>query len=118
MQLTENFNQDEFACHCGCGYKSISVDLVKMLQQLRDDFEAPVHVVSGCRCEAHNRKVGGADKSYHVKGLAVDIKVKGVDPTMVYHYLEKKYPNKYGLGLYPTWVHFDIRPIGIWRGKK
>ena len=25
MQLTEHFNSDEFACHCGCGYDDIDM---------------------------------------------------------------------------------------------
>lgn len=37
----------------------------------------PVTVNSTCRSAAHNKKVGGAPKSYHLTGSAADIRVHG-----------------------------------------
>lgn len=37
---------------------------------------SPVVVTSTCRSETHNRKVGGAKKSYHLRGAAVDFRVR------------------------------------------
>jgi hypothetical protein len=37
---------------------------------------SPVVVTSTCRSKAHNRKVGGAKKSYHLRGMAVDFRVR------------------------------------------
>ena len=36
----------------------------------------PVTVNSTCRSYAHNRRVGGARKSWHLKGQAVDFRVR------------------------------------------
>ena len=111
MQVTKNFTDEEFACKCGCGFKGISKKLVEELQILRDTLNAPITINSGCRCEAHNKKVGGAVDSQHTKGIAADIVVKGFKPETVYQLLEQRHPNTYGLGLYKTWVHIDVRPI-------
>ncbi|NCC96616.1 MAG: serine/threonine protein kinase, partial [Synergistales bacterium] len=58
-KLSKNFNRKEFACKCGCGHDNVSPVLVNLLQELRDHLDRAVHVHSGCRCEAHNKAVGG-----------------------------------------------------------
>ena len=45
-----------------------------MLDFARDLAKTPFIITSGCRCESHNKRVGGSAKSSHLKGLAVDIK--------------------------------------------
>jgi uncharacterized protein YcbK (DUF882 family) len=42
-------------------------------------------------------------------GVASDLHVDGVAHKKVYDYLDKKYPNKYGIGLYTWGVHIDTR---------
>lgn len=75
-QMSRDFNRSEFACKCGCGYNFINPALVNMLQTIRDAMGEPITVNSGCRCEKHNKKVGGVDNSYHVQGMAADITCK------------------------------------------
>lgn len=74
-QLTENFRADEFQCRCYCGFDSISLDLVRKLQIIRDIYREPMPINSGCRCHDHNKYVKGFKDSYHMKGLAADIKI-------------------------------------------
>jgi len=77
FKIAKNFNLREFDCpHCNC----VKLDplLVDKLQKLRDRFGRPVYVVSGYRCPAYNRAVGGAFRSYHVRGKAADIKIPDV----------------------------------------
>lgn len=110
MKVSPHFAREEFACHCGCGFAAVDVGLLTVLESLRDHFNAPVAVVSGCRCEAHNQSQGGAPQSYHVKGMAADIKVQGIDPAAVADWLEAQFPHTCGIGRYPTWTHIDVRP--------
>lgn len=105
----ENFKRKEFACKCGCGFSTVDYMLAKVLDDLRNHFDKPVIVTSGCRCETHNKTVGGATQSTHLFGIAGDIKVKGIAPKEVYKYLDKKYPDTFGIGLYISWVHIDVR---------
>ena len=70
--LTANFDKDEFRCPCGCGDNNISLAVVNRLQVIRDIAKEPIIILSGCRCMAHNLKVGGEPQSYHLVGQAVD----------------------------------------------
>lgn len=111
-----HFTRAEFTCRCGCGFAAVDKELLDLLEEVRRSFASPVVITSGCRCEAHNQAVGGAPGSYHVKGMAADIQVQGVRPDTVYTYINRMYPDRYGLKLYETWVHLDVRP-GKWRAK-
>ncbi|AXQ48991.1 D-Ala-D-Ala carboxypeptidase family metallohydrolase [Pseudomonas vlassakiae] len=53
--------------------------LCQVLEQVREMFGRPVIVSSGYRSEALNLLVGGAPGSQHVKGLAADFTVRGID---------------------------------------
>ncbi|MGY6214964.1 D-Ala-D-Ala carboxypeptidase family metallohydrolase [Methylolobus aquaticus] len=111
--LSVHFSKAEFACHCGCGFGTrpgdVSPRLLVLLEQIRQQFDAPVTVVSGCRCQRHNRNVGGAAASQHLRGTAADIKVQGVTPRQVADWLCQAYPRTYGVGRYRTWTHVDVR---------
>lgn len=108
-QVSKHFKRGEFACKCGCGMAPVDIALVAVVQAVRDHFGASVTVTSGSRCEAHNEAVGGSKGSYHKKGMACDIQVKGVTPADVYAWLCEQYPCKYGFMLYKTFVHIDVR---------
>lgn len=113
MKLSPHFDASEFACHCGCGFGTrlgdVAGALVDLLEAIRAHFEAPVTVVSGCRCAAHNARVGGAKISQHRYGKAADIKVQGVPPRIVADFVSERYPKTFGVGRYGTWTHVDVR---------
>ena len=73
FSMTKNFTRQEFSCRCGCGYDHIDRRVVEIAQTIRDFVGVPIRVNSGCRCEAHNLRVGGVKGSYHTKGLAADL---------------------------------------------
>ena len=105
---TLHFKTSEFSCKC-CGKEKPNSELMAVLQLVRIHFNQPVTVTSSYRCPKHNKDVGGATKSKHLKGIAADIKVKGVEPTEVHHLLTSLFPEGYGIGLYKTFVHIDVR---------
>ena len=104
------FKPQEFVCKCGCGEAEVAENLLRELDKIREHFGVPVSITSGRRCKKHNAKVGGATNSQHVLGTAADIVVKGVSPDKVYKYLSTTYPDRYGIGLYKSFTHFDVRP--------
>lgn len=79
----KHFKQSEFTCKCGCGMNNIDLELVKILDEIRDYFGQPVIISSGCRCKNHNAKVGGVQGSRHVLGKAADIVVRNVSKDKV-----------------------------------
>jgi len=74
--LTEHFSRHEFACRCGCGFENIDMNLVAILENIRNALRSPIIITSGCRCEKHNEKAGGKPDSSHLKGKAVDIFIR------------------------------------------
>ena len=110
--ISFNFKRSEFACKCGCGFDTIDAETLQVLQSLRQHFNRPVTINSGCRCEEYNKKQGGAKNSQHLLGRAADFTVKGIQPKEVQSYLKIAYPGKYGVGSYGTFTHLDTRTNG------
>ena len=109
--LSKNFSRDEFRCKCAeCEQVGPPMELVEILQDVRDHFGRAVAVHSGHRCAAYNKRVGGAPRSKHLTGDAADITVAGHTPDQVQDYLLAKYPGRYGIGRYNTFTHVDVRP--------
>jgi hypothetical protein len=44
------------------------------MDEIRENYGKPIYVNSWYRCKELNAEVGGAEDSYHLKGLAVDIR--------------------------------------------
>ena len=108
--LSPNFRAAEFLCnHCGQdGGYGIPTELLDMLEDVRAKFGKPVNINSGYRCPTHNKNVGGATSSYHMKGVAADLWIDGVSPNDVYKYLDEINQNG-GVGKYNTFTHTDVR---------
>jgi len=107
--LSKNFSRYEFACKCGCGQDTVDSKLICTAQWLRDATDSPITVSSGNRCEKWNAEVGGSKSSLHLASKAMDFKVEGYASLAIYHLLDEKYPEKFGLGLYAGWCHIDVR---------
>lgn len=114
--LSRSFNRSEFACRDGCGFDTVDVELIAMLQEIRDYYDAPVIITSGCRCPNHNESVGGSKGSQHLLGRAADFVVRGVEPAEVAAFAERLSPG--GIGNYKTFSHIDTRSNGPirWEG--
>jgi uncharacterized protein YcbK (DUF882 family) len=116
--ISKNFDRSEFACKCGCGYNTVDTELIDVIQDVRDHFTkmypdrvVRIHINSGCRCPEHNRSgpIKGGKKSQHLYGKAGDIVPEGFTVPELYDYLDTKYPDKYGIGVYTGRIHVDVR---------
>ena len=76
-KVSEHFTIDEVKCKCGCGFCEINNELLRKLEILRRKMERPIIIESWCRCPMHNKEVGGAERSSHLEGEAVDIRCSG-----------------------------------------
>jgi len=116
---SQYFDRSEFACKCGCGFDNINFALIEKLDSISRHFDKQVTITSGCRCDEHNRKIGGVPDSHHVQGTAADIVVKGVDPYEVAKYaMEMRFKLMGGVGIYDTFTHIDVRGTKAqWDGR-
>lgn len=110
-KVAKNFYLDEFACKCGrpeCDAVPPTPELIRLTQAIRDELGTPFSPTSACRCPLWNAKVGGAKKSKHVTGEAVDIPAYGGDMRFLIIEAAIKHGAK-GIGIGKTFVHVDTR---------
>ena len=103
-----HFSKKEFACHCGCGYDDIHKQVVTFLEVVRNIIGQPIMVNSGCRCPSHNKAVGGKPHSYHLAGMAADVRTDWSKTTKKrFAFVLSCYFN--GLIEYDDFFHIDVR---------
>ena len=120
--LTKNISRSELACNCGCGSDSMDYLTVQVVQHCCDHFahqlkidKVVLRITSAHRCFEYNRLPevdggpGSNDNSQHPQARAVDFAIDGVLPEDVYAFLVSRYPDRYGFGLYGSFVHADTK---------
>lgn len=122
-KITKNFYWEEFTCHDGTpvpeNLKCNTIILCTNLQVLRNRIGS-MRVLSGYRTPTWNKKIGGAKASQHLKAAASDLVHPELTPKQLYAEIEKDIKEGTmqdgGLGLYPSFVHYDIGPVRRWKG--
>nr|DAU03505.1 MAG TPA: peptidase [Microviridae sp.] len=108
-KLGKYFKVKEFACNDLSPVVFIDDYLHNVLNILRNKLGKPVIITSGYRTPEWNEKCGGAKYSYHMRGMAADIRVNGMKPKQVANILNEIVPDECGIIVYRSWVHFDVR---------
>ena len=127
MQLTKNFNLNEFNKHgysMPDSYKDSYHKLAENLQVIRGFLGSSVIVTSGLRSVEHNTNLDGASKtSQHLFGEACDFVVSGLDAEgldYVFHkiiQLELVLPNacsqiiRESNGKGAEWIHMGLKTM-------
>ena len=106
MKISPNFSRKEMACKCGCGFDTVDIELIGILELIRSKIGA-YSPSSVCRCIQHNFDIGGRSTSQHLVARAADILHE--DPKKLYDFIDYRFPDKYGLGLYQWGIHIDTR---------
>lgn len=108
-QITKHFKVKEFACKDGSQIVFIDRYLVSILDILRNQIRKPIIITSGYRTPEWNKKCNGAKYSYHMRGMAADIRVNGMSAKELANKLNEIVPDECGIIVYNNWVHFDVR---------
>lgn len=113
-QISKHFHGDEFACPC-CGVIKIDLHLIDALEILRESINCPLRILSGYRCDKHNRAVGGELNSQHTLGRAADVLSPARSLEDFYKYCCSVIGFN-GIGVYPSdgfqhssFLHLDVR---------
>lgn len=112
-----NFTLEEMRCKDGTPvpkqYQKNAHEVLTNLQILRDQLGEPIFINSGYRTPDYNKRIGGAKFSQHTVGKACDITVKSKTPKQVKTIIERLIKaglmKNGGIGLYPGFVHYDVR---------
>ena len=118
IKISKNFNLKEFECK-GNGEVKLHSKLLELLQSVRDEFDKPIKINSGYRSKEHNERVGGAKRSQHLRGTAVDISIRNLDFTdrkvaTVVRQLADEIGigrDNLGIGYGGTFLHIDVRGL-------
>lgn len=105
----KHFKVKEFACKDGSQVVFIDDYLHTVLNILRNKIGKPIIITSGYRTPEWNAKCGGAKYSYHMRGMAADIRVDGMSAKELANKLNAIVPDECGIIVYKSWVHFDVR---------
>ena len=122
--VTENFCREEF-CVTSTGFFNVPskaewdnlyYGIKKLLQPLRERIGVPIIITSGYRTPEWNKKAGGAKYSYHMRGMAADIRVDGMTAKEIANKLNAIVPDECGIIVYRSWVHLDVRTAKYRKG--
>lgn len=117
MKLTKNFYLNEFNSKDGAkmpaDVKANIKQLALNLQVIRNTIGCTLHINSAYRSPSHNKRIGGVKNSQHVKGTASDLVSRNHTPDELYQLIDELIQDgkisEGGLGLYKSFVHYDIR---------
>lgn len=123
--LTKNFSFSEFHCHDGTKvppeyYPNVR-KLAEQLEIIREALGRPITINSGYRSPRYNKRIGGAKFSRHLLAQAADFKDSVLSPVelrdLILRLINQGKIVPGGLGLYKTFVHYDIRgKLTLWSG--
>lgn len=108
-----DFSPAEMACR-GTGELKIDVDAMSKLQALRDHIGKPLIVQSAYRSAEHNRKVGGARHSMHLRARAFDISMSNHDPAAFEAAARACGFTGFGFYVKQNFMHIDTGPARQW----
>lgn len=109
-KVGQHFKVKEFACKDGSQVVFIDDHLVSILDTLRNQVGKPVYINSGYRTPTRNKEVGGAKYSYHMRGMAADIRINDMSAKEIANKLNAIVsPDECGIIVYESWVHLDTR---------
>ena len=113
--LSKYFRAREFQTG-NCNIVIVSNVHLKVLDTLRDKIGEPIYINSGYRTPEHNKAIGGSTLSYHMYGMAADIRADGHTPKQLYNILDEMLKGWGGLEEHKTFLHVDVREKE-WRRK-
>lgn len=113
-----HFDPEEIRCKCNGKYcngfpHKMQPLVMQIAERARQWSGHPIQVISGLRCETHNRNEKGHIRSQHMFGEALDVYFYGVTSTAALVWLQSQPDVRYAYQIEGSNnIHFDIQPVG------
>lgn len=113
-----HFDPEEIRCKCNGKYcngfpHKMQPLVMQIAERARRWSGHPIQVISGLRCEIHNRNEKGHVRSQHMFGEALDVYFYGVTPSAALAWLQSQPDVRYAYQIEGSNnIHFDINPVG------
>jgi len=113
-----HFYPEEIRCKCNGKYcngfpHKMQPLVMQIAERARQWSGHPIQVISGLRCETHNRNEKGHERSQHMYGEALDVYFYGVTPAEALAWLQNQPDVRYAYQIAGSNnIHFDIQPVG------
>lgn len=120
--ISQHFSTAEFVCQCSndsCIEQKVNINLILKLEKLRNDYNLPIKITSGYRCQKHQEALAASGKetaknSQHVLGNAADI--VGSDMDRLWNLSDTYFSAR---GKAKSFIHVDLRnAIITWTYQK
>lgn len=99
--------------------KNLKLIAEKVFEPIRANFRQPIRISSGYRSQSLNAAIGGATRSQHSTGEALDIDMDGTAITNkeIFNFIKEKLPFdqliwEFGTDINPDWVHVSYKADG------
>ena len=98
----------------GAGWKKVNEEVWFKLLRTIAQTGTEVKINSGYRSPGKNASVGGASKSKHMTGDAIDVRVSGDYKTRAEFVVAASRAGFTGIGVYSSFIHLDIAGRRAW----
>ncbi len=105
------FKESEFIMGKELVFDKMDIDFLKLLDNLRECVNEPLHVNSSFRSVDYNKAVGGSSTSEHLDGNAVDLKCN--NGVLRLKIVENALALGLTVGVAKSFVHIDNRASQI-----
>lgn len=114
--IASSTGANAYPVHWNAPKSQLNTTLIKVVENVSE--KSPVIVNSTLRSKKHNRRVGGARRSYHLSGNAVDFRVRPKTVAQIISLLKNDQRvggiKHYGGGLF----HIDLGKRRTWHSNK
>jgi hypothetical protein len=99
------------------GWDRVDINVKALLMRVQKDFGRQLQITSGYRSPEYNRLVGGAQRSLHMSGKALDVQWTGFNVETREKFARvARFHGFRGIGRYSSFVHIDVGPNKSWEG--
>jgi hypothetical protein len=99
------------------GWTRVSPQARSYIMRVQAKFGRQLQVNSGYRSPEYNSRIGGATRSKHMDGTALDVTWSGFDEQTKRQFIEMAQEEGFlGIGVYSSFIHVDLGPRRRWGG--